>query len=66
MKQYTANNFSKIKRDNFKKTNGKYSKIIEALRYYNVIRENSSEKVTVKFNDGGIIYIEVEDKKILK
>ncbi len=66
MKQNITNNLSKVKKDDAHKVNAKYSKIIEAFKYYNIIRENSHEKVTVKFNDGGIIYIEVEEKKILK
>lgn len=66
MKQNLLNNLSKVKKNDMHRINGKYSKILEAFKYYNIIRENSNEKVTVKFNDGGIIYIEIEDKKILK
>lgn len=66
MKQNFADSLSKIKNDNMGKVNSKYSRIVEAFKYYDIIRENSHEKVTVKLNDGGIIYIEVEDKKTLK
>ncbi len=66
MRQNITNNLSKSKKNSSYKANGKYAKIIEAFRYYNIIRENSHEKVTVKFNDGGILYIEVEDRRILK
>ncbi len=66
MNQNLSNNLLKEKKNNKHKINEKYSKIIEAFKYYNIIRKNSNEKVTVKFYDGGIIYIEVEDKKILE
>ena len=66
MKQNSADSLSKMKNNNTNKSNGKYSRIVEAFKYYDIIQENSHEKVTVKLNDGGIIYIEVEDKKTLK
>lgn len=66
MKQNPADNLSKVEKNSMNKINGKYSRIVEAFKYYNIIRDNSHEKVTVKLNNGGIIYIEVEDKKTLK
>ncbi len=66
MRPYTVDNLPKTKKSDEQKINGRYSRIIEAFKYYNIIRENSNEKVTIKFNDGGILFIEVEDKKILK
>lgn len=66
MKQNTAGDLSKAGKKSMDKINGKYSKIVEAFKYYNIIQENSHEKVTVKLNNGGILYIEVEDKKTLK
>jgi len=66
MKQNSADSLLKAKNNNMNKISGKYSKIVEAFKYYDIIQENSHEKVTVKLNDGGIIYIEVEHKKTLK
>lgn len=66
MKENAINTFSKLKRSDSQKSVDKYSKIIEAFEHYNIIRKNSHAKVTVKFNNGGILYIEVEDKKVYK
>ncbi|MBI4687494.1 MAG: hypothetical protein HY756_06910 [Nitrospirae bacterium] len=61
-----TNNLARIKKSDEQRTNSKYQKIIEALKSCDIINENSNAKVTIKFNYGGILYIEVEDKKILK
>jgi hypothetical protein len=66
MKQHTVNSISNIKRHGTYKAGSKYSRIIEAFAHYDIICEDSHAKVTVKFNNGGILYIEVEDKKIFK
>jgi hypothetical protein len=66
MKQNAISSLPTRKRDSAYKSNGKYSRIIEAFEHYDIIRENSHAKVTVKFNHGGILYIEVEDKKVFK
>lgn len=66
MKQNTINSLSPVKRNSAYKSGSKYSRIIEAFEHYNIIRDNSHAKVTVKFNNGGILYIEVEDKKVFK
>ncbi|RJQ14289.1 MAG: hypothetical protein C4560_12605 [Nitrospiraceae bacterium] len=65
MRQDIFDNVTKVKSPG-PAADGKYSRLIEALRYYDIINEKSNEKVTVKFNDGGIIFIEVEDKKVFK
>ncbi|UCH82344.1 MAG: hypothetical protein JSW20_06835 [Nitrospiraceae bacterium] len=66
MKQNAIHTIADIKRHRAQKSVSKYAKIIEAFEHYDIIRENSHAKVTVKFNNGGILYIEVEDKKVFK
>jgi hypothetical protein len=66
MKQNAIKSLSKIRGHSNLKPSSKYSKIIEALEHYNIIQEDSHAKVTVKFNNGGILYIEVKDKKVFK
>ena len=66
MKQNAISSLPTRKRDSSYKSNSKYSRIIEAFEHYDIIRENSHATVTVKFNHGGILYIEVEDKKVFK
>ncbi len=60
------NEQSTLRKNNNHKTNGKYPKLVEALKHYHIIHAKSQETVTVKFNNGGIIYIEVEDKRTFK
>jgi hypothetical protein len=66
MKQNAINSISNVRRHVPHNSGSKYSRIIEAFEHYDIIRENSHATVTVKFNNGGILYIEVEDKKIFK